>query len=72
MSGVVELIKQAKGGDQDAMQRLLDLFEPKVKRCVSHVPLQDREEMEQSIRLEMIVAIHKFDLHSTPTFWDVC
>ncbi|MBM7702409.1 helix-turn-helix domain-containing protein [Metabacillus iocasae] len=68
---LVELMKRAQFGDEEAMQQLLNLFEPKIKQCVKYVPYQDREDIEQAIRLEMILAIRKFDFQSTPTFWEM-
>lgn len=48
----------------------LHLMMPKIKRSVLNTSNQDREDLEQEIKLKVIEAVLYNKVESPPTFWD--
>ena len=56
--------------EQEAVQELIVLFEPKIKSLSSSLPIDDQGDVEQELRIHMLKAIKRFDTSNTPGFWD--
>jgi len=65
-----DLVQQSKSNEQ-SMQELLNMFEPKLKKSLILTHFQEREDLSQELRLRLIQYILKYNVESTPGFWDV-
>lgn len=65
-----QLVKESKD-NVDSVKQIVDLFEPKVKKCLTYTSMSERENLEQELKYKMIVCIKKYDLTSTPGFFDM-
>ena len=65
-----ELVKDSKNNGE-SIKRIIDLFEPKVKKCLTYTSMHERENLEQELKLKMIVCIKKYDVNSTPGFFEM-
>jgi hypothetical protein len=49
----------------------LQLLEPKIKKSLSQTSYQEREDLEQEIKLKMIEKYHNHKFNEAPKFWDL-
>ncbi|MGM2818234.1 MULTISPECIES: hypothetical protein [Bacillus] len=49
---------------------ILSLFLPKIKKSLKNTPFQEREDLEQEIKLKIYEKIDVFDNFSAPGFFD--
>lgn len=56
--------------DEDTIEKIIALFEPKIKKSSRLIPEFDREDVEQELRIEMMKAIRRFNTSNTPGFLD--
>lgn len=56
--------------DEGTIEKIIELFEPKIKKSSRSIPEFDREDIEQELRIEMMKAIQRFDTSNTPGFFD--
>lgn len=65
-----ELVKESKENTQ-AMQILIDLFEPKLKKTLSLTKYDQREDLAQELKCTLIQYIQRYSIDSTPGFWEL-
>lgn len=71
MESLVSLIKKAKNNDRSAMQNILTLFKPKLEKCLNQTSYQEREDLKQEVNMKIVAAILRYNLDTTPSFWDL-
>jgi DNA-directed RNA polymerase specialized sigma subunit len=54
--------------DERTVEKIIALFEPKIKKSSRLIPESDREDVEQELRIQMMRAIQRFDTSNTPGF----
>lgn len=65
-----DLVKESKS-DTKSMQTLIELFEPKLIKSLSHIKHEEREDLAQELKCIMIQYIRKYNVDSTPGFWEM-
>lgn len=65
-----DLVKESKE-DYQAMQSLIDLFEPKLQKSLSLTQYNNREDLAQELKCTLIQYIQRYKLDSVPGFWDM-
>jgi hypothetical protein len=65
-----ELAKKSKE-DEIALQAIINLYEPKLKRTLTLTEYSERENLSQELKYKLIVGIKKYDIDSTPGFWEL-
>lgn len=70
MSNLYHLMQKAQSKNPEALSKLLQMFEPKLKRSLLQTSKQDREDLEQELRIKIMEVIYKYDLESTPGYWE--
>jgi hypothetical protein len=69
MAALYELVKESKENNQK-LQVLIDLFEPKIKRSLHLTDIREKEDLAQELKCKLISCIQTYDIDSTPGFWD--
>ncbi|GLY12627.1 helix-turn-helix domain-containing protein [Pseudobacillus badius] len=67
---LLELVKKSKE-DKQALQKIIELFEPKLRKSLTLTRYEEREDLEQELRCKLITCIRKYDIESTPGFWEM-
>jgi hypothetical protein len=65
-----ELVKESQQS-KEAMNELLDLFEPKLKKSLLLTQVDQREDLAQELRFVLVNYIRKYNVKSTPGFWEL-
>lgn len=65
-----ELVKEAKNNNE-ALESIIDLFEPKLKKSMYMTNLNDRDDLAQELKVKMISYIKGYDIDSVPGFWQI-
>lgn len=65
-----ELVKESQE-NKHAMQSLIDLFEPKLKKSLSLTSYENREDLAQELKYTLIKYIHGYQVEETPGFYDL-
>ncbi|BDG47345.1 MULTISPECIES: helix-turn-helix domain-containing protein [Parageobacillus] len=65
-----ELLKASKSNNQ-ALEEIMNLFEPKLKKTLSLTKYGEREDLAQELRYKLIKYIREYDVDSTPGFWEL-
>lgn len=69
MIDLFDLALQAQAHDEISREAFIQRFEPKVKHLSRFVPSQDRKDLEQELRMQMMRALDHFQCSQTPDFW---
>lgn len=64
------LVKKSKENAQ-AMNQLINLFEPKLKKSLLLTKYELREDLEQELKCTLISYVLKYNIDSIPGFWDI-
>ncbi|WP_010095563.1 helix-turn-helix domain-containing protein [Ornithinibacillus scapharcae] len=62
--------KYEKKHDEDVMY-ILEKFDPKIKRSLSSTTYQEREDLEQEIKIKIIEKLSTVKFKDSPRFWDL-
>ncbi|WP_155590015.1 hypothetical protein [Lysinibacillus cavernae] len=49
---------------------IIENFIPKIKQCLHQTSFQEREDLEQEIKLKIIEKLATKEFQDTPSFWD--
>lgn len=49
---------------------IIENFTPKIKQCLYQTSYQEREDLEQEIKLKIIEKLATQEFNDTPSFWD--
>lgn len=71
---IIQLVRDAKLGDERAFSRLLDHMEPDLKKVAAHyfIQGQDREDVLQELRIGVHKAVQSYDETQNTTFRSFC
>ncbi|MGE8036775.1 hypothetical protein B1B04_10570 [Lysinibacillus sp. KCTC 33748] len=50
---------------------IIENFIPKIKQCLHNTDFQEREDLEQEIKLKIIEKLATVDFQDAPSFWDI-
>lgn len=64
-----DLVKESHQNSK-AMQELIDLFEPKLKKSLSLTPYDERDDLAQDLKCALIRYIKRYEVEETPGFWE--
>jgi DNA-directed RNA polymerase specialized sigma subunit len=63
------LVRKAQSGNEEATVKLVSTFKPKVKKEIRIISsFFNREDLEQELIIQIIKAVRRFDIDSTPNF----
>ena len=48
----------------------IENFSPKIKQCLHQTSYQEREDLEQEIKLKIIEKLATVEFQEAPSFWD--
>jgi DNA-directed RNA polymerase specialized sigma24 family protein len=48
--------------------KIIELFEPKIKKSMIQTAVQDREDLFQELQIKLFESIQKYDMDRTPGF----
>lgn len=65
-----ELVKESRQNKQ-ALETIINLFEPKLKKSLTLTNYNEREDLEQELKCKLIKCILDYDVESTPGFWEL-
>ena len=54
----------------EEMLIIIENFTPKIKQCLHQTSYQDREDLEQEIKLKIIEKLTTKEFENTPSFWN--
>ncbi|WP_121616643.1 helix-turn-helix domain-containing protein [Virgibacillus halodenitrificans] len=65
-----DLAKKSKE-DSNALETIVKLFEPKLKKSLSLTEQKERDDLSQELKYKLVSVIKKYDVDSTPGFWEL-
>jgi RNA polymerase sporulation-specific sigma factor len=71
---IIQLVREAKQGDERAFSRLLEHMEPELKKVAAHyfIQGQDKEDVLQELRIGVYKAVQSYDETQSTTFRSFC
>jgi len=57
--------------DNDSLMKIVDLFEPKLKKSLYNTSEPNREDLLQDLKLKLVTCIRQYDVESIPGFWEM-
>jgi len=63
-----DLVVHAKSGDKAALEEIVELFRPAIRRACRRAKYQEQNDLEQLMAEKIIRAVYNFDLDSVPDF----
>jgi DNA-directed RNA polymerase specialized sigma24 family protein len=70
MESLFDLTLKAKANDRAAMEAVLLRFQPKIRRLSNSAPPAWKEDMEQELYIQLIKAIHRFEMQEVDPQWN--
>lgn len=70
MGELYEWMMLAKQKEPEAILRILNQFEPKLKQSLFKTTLQEREDLKQELQIKLIKAMEQFDTTGIPGFFE--
>lgn len=64
------LTKQAKSNNSSLL-KIINLFTPKINKSLSQTDFQNREDLSQEIKLQLIKDIRNYDADGVPGFFQM-
>ncbi|MGY4688310.1 helix-turn-helix domain-containing protein [Salibacterium sp. K-3] len=65
-------IKEARQQNEEAVQYIVERFEPFIQQCLAQTRPQEREDLRQELRLSCIESIYSFQDKNIPGFFEFC
>ncbi len=56
--------------DQDAIEKILKAFKPKIKKTLQQTSLQNRADLEQELQLKLVKIIKLVETEELEGFWE--
>ncbi len=69
MDRLYELVNKAKKNDE-AIEQVIEIFTPKIKKTLLQTDIQNREDLEQELRIKLMSLIRTYDLNEVMGFWE--
>jgi hypothetical protein len=67
MSQLYDLLTKAKHEDNVAMLKIINRFEPKIKKSLYQTSIQNREDLKQELIVKFIEVVQTFELNVQST-----
>ncbi|WP_342424621.1 helix-turn-helix domain-containing protein [Paenibacillus sp. FSL E2-0178] len=67
MSQLYDLLTKAKQEDNIAMLKIINRFEPKIKKSLYQTSIQNREDLKQELIVKFIEVVQTFELNVQST-----
>ncbi|MBU5355087.1 helix-turn-helix domain-containing protein [Paenibacillus barcinonensis] len=64
----MNLLKQARQNDTQAMESIIVKFKPKLQKSLYQTHLQNRNDLQQEIKLKIIEAVYRYNIEEVPSF----
>ncbi|MGM7703137.1 helix-turn-helix domain-containing protein [Pseudalkalibacillus sp. Hm43] len=61
-------VQKAKRNDREAMERILERLEPKIKHTVLSIEKKYQEDVEQEVKLRVMEAVRRYEVDDLPSF----
>ncbi|ERI07367.1 helix-turn-helix domain-containing protein [Aneurinibacillus aneurinilyticus] len=58
------LVKQSRF-DNDSLEKVIDLFSPKIDQSLKQTKLQNREDLSQELKIKLLDCIRNYDVDNT-------
>lgn len=55
----------------EEVKQIIEQFKPKIKKSVQNTHFQEREDLEQEIKLKIIEKINDIEVNNPPSFWRI-
>ncbi|GMG77005.1 sigma-O factor regulator RsoA [Priestia megaterium] len=56
--------------DNEAVNKIIEMFRPKIKKTLLQTDFQNREDLEQELQLKLVKVIKMYDLEGIMGFWE--
>ncbi|MED4156666.1 helix-turn-helix domain-containing protein [Priestia aryabhattai] len=56
--------------DNEAVNKIIEMFRPKIKKTLLQTDFQNREDLEQELQLKLVKVIKMYDLEEIMGFWE--
>jgi len=73
MGSIEYLITQAKNRNEEAIETIIESFQPKLKKvinCNYFIADSDVDDLKQELTIKILQAINKFNFENIPGFWE--
>ncbi|XOS90932.1 helix-turn-helix domain-containing protein [Brevibacillus laterosporus] len=67
---LIELVKKAKQHDTEAMIKICEKFEPKIRKEIAKAPNHLKEDLRQEIAKNIIEAVYRYDMKNIPNLFE--
>lgn len=71
MTRLIDLTRKVQQqNDTDSLNRVLDLFEPKIRVSLRQTAVQEQDDLYQELKIIAMEIIRKYDFNKTYGFWE--
>lgn len=60
-----------KKADSEEVINIIERFQPKIKKSLSNTNYQDREDLEQEIKVKIIEKLTNIKFNDCPSIWEL-
>lgn len=60
-------VQKAKRNDREAMERILERLEPKIKHTILSIEKKYQEDVEQEVKLRVMEAVRQYEVDDLPS-----
>lgn len=64
-----QLVQSAKKSEEDARQ-IIEIFKPKINKTLYQTSFNNREDVNQELKLKLLEVIKDYDLDKAVGFWE--
>ncbi|RNA67662.1 helix-turn-helix domain-containing protein [Alteribacter keqinensis] len=64
------LIERSQKGDEESTLKIIGKIEPKIRKSLYQTDVQERENLEQELRIKTMKVVQSFDTQKVPGFWE--
>ncbi|MBM7095738.1 helix-turn-helix domain-containing protein [Bacillus sp. H-16] len=64
------LIESSQKGNEESTLKIIQKLEPKIRKSLYQTDFQERDNLEQELRIKTMTIVHSFDTSNVPGFWD--
>ncbi|UOQ91575.1 helix-turn-helix domain-containing protein [Halobacillus shinanisalinarum] len=70
MTTLLNLTKKAQQNDNEAINTIIEKFEPKIGLSLKQTSPQEQEDLYQELKIKTIEIVCQYDIESTEGFWE--
>ncbi|MCR8641997.1 helix-turn-helix domain-containing protein [Paenibacillus sp. N1-5-1-14] len=67
---LTSLVHEAKNHNPQAMEGIISMFAPKLKKSLYQTTQQQRDDLKQDVCLKIMEVVHRYDLEAVPGFFE--